>query len=120
MPIGPGNPDKGLTARLNLMALEKLFTPERIVHSSSTRLCLVGLWLRHDELEQCYRIAQQVETSKATFRDAIVHRRLADFSSSKYWWRKVRDHATFSDSRDEAKKLTEKSKASEVTALLLK
>ncbi len=58
--------------------------------------------------------------SEAAFWHAIMHRRVGDFSSSKYWWRKVGDHATFPDLHEEAKKLTEKSKASEVTAFLLK
>jgi len=120
MVLGRGTPDEGITPTLHFLTLEKAFAPSKVVDRISARLCLAGIWLLYDHLEECHRIAQELDTKDAAYWHAIMHRREGDFSNSKYWWRRVGNHATFPHLCGEAKKLTEKSKASEVTAFLLK
>lgn len=72
---------------------------------------LAGLWLWHDGLDECHRIAQKQPadlrppsrlanfTSEApdaastlNFWHAIMHRREGDFSNSKYWYHRCATH----------------------------
>jgi hypothetical protein len=81
---------------------------------------LAGLWLWHDALDECHRIAQKepadlrgsssrlgqlgsesTDVSRQSLRDAgvslafwhaIMHRREGDFSNSKYWYHRAAHH----------------------------
>jgi hypothetical protein len=54
---------------------------------------LLLLW--HDHLESAHTVAQSVEDADGNFIHAIMHRREPDAGNSKYWWRRVGDHAAF-------------------------
>jgi hypothetical protein len=53
---------------------------------------LAGLWLYLDELDRAHRIVQEIGSPSGSFWHAIVHRREGDFSNSKYWYARCRDH----------------------------
>src|SRR5436305_15294769 len=53
---------------------------------------LAGLWLWHDWLDQSHTISQAVGSATGSFWHAIMHRREADFSNSKYWYARCRNH----------------------------
>ena len=92
--LGPG-PRAGvlseadLTAKLNpLLAKSKLSpTREQLVRS------LILLW--HDHLDASHTISQGIENVDGSCVHAIMHRREPDAWNSKYWWRRVGDHAAF-------------------------
>ena len=64
---------------------------------TSVDLCFAGIHLLYNNLEECHRIAQSVETPDGSYWHAIVHRRERDFSNSKYWLRQVGRHEIFSE-----------------------
>src|SRR5262245_42612875 len=55
--------------------------------------CYSGLWLYHDGLDESHAISQDLDTAEGSFWHAIMHRREPDAWNSKYWWRRVGDHA---------------------------
>jgi hypothetical protein len=69
-----------------------------IASSAAAHAMLAGLWLWHDGLDECHKIAQQSPQHLAEmattlhFWHAVMHRREGDFSNSQYWYAKCRDH----------------------------
>ena len=61
-------------------------------------LCVCGLWLLHDALDDAHQICQGYEeghgADTAAFWHAQLHRREGDFSNAKYWYRRAGNHAT--------------------------
>jgi hypothetical protein len=53
---------------------------------------LAGLWLYFDWLEPSHRISQDLPGATGAFWHAILHRRDGDFSNSKYWYARCRNH----------------------------
>jgi hypothetical protein len=57
---------------------------------------LAALWLWNDGLEECHRIVQNAPEAalSATYAlwHAMMHRREGDFSNSKYWYARCRQH----------------------------
>ena len=53
---------------------------------------LSALWLWHDWLDESHRISQSIHTPAGSFWHAIMHRREGDFSNSKYWYARCRNH----------------------------
>jgi hypothetical protein len=51
-----------------------------------------GLWLWHDFLEPAHHLAQADQTVTGSLWHAIMHRREGDFSNSRYWYAKCRQH----------------------------
>ena len=97
MPLDAGTPDPAVAEQLDSALLERLFGKEIIRDRTAARLCLAGLWLLYDHLDECHSIAQSIETPDGSYWHAIMHRREGDFSNSKYWYRRVGDHAIFPD-----------------------
>ncbi len=58
-------------------------------------LVLAGLHLWNDDIDRCHRIAQAHATVDGNYWHAILHRREPDYSNSKYWYRRVGEHAIF-------------------------
>jgi hypothetical protein len=63
-----------------------------ITHPDEAQAALAGLWLWHDALEECHRIAQDIVSPTGSFWHAIMHRREGDFSNAKYWYRRCESH----------------------------
>lgn len=120
MPLGPGTPDETVRKVLGSLTAEKLFVPAQIVDKKAGELCLAGLWLLYDYLEECHRIAQSLETKEAAYWHAIMHRREGDFSNSKYWFRRVGEHPTFGALYEETNKLAGKKKLDDASSFLAK
>jgi hypothetical protein len=53
---------------------------------------LAGLWLWHDALEESHTLSQKLDTPDGAYWHAIMHRREGDFSNSKYWLARCRNH----------------------------
>jgi hypothetical protein len=51
-----------------------------------------ALWLWHDWLDESHTISQQIHSATGSFWHAIMHRREGDFSNSKYWYARCRNH----------------------------
>jgi hypothetical protein len=105
MPLDAGVPDPAVVDRLDAALLERLFGKEIITSKTSARLCVAGLWLLYDHLEECHSIAQSIETQDGSYWHAIMHRREGDFSNSKYWLRRVGEHEIFLELENQCKQL---------------
>jgi hypothetical protein len=86
---GGGNED----VRAKLRAL----TPENVLSAGprsreTAQAMLAGLWLWHDFLDESHAISQALHDETGSFWHAIMHRREGDFSNSKYWYAKCRNH----------------------------
>ncbi len=71
--------------------------PSQLVNDSvkdpdMARALACSLWLWHDWLDESHRIAQGIHTETGSFWHAIMHRREGDFSNSKYWLARCRNH----------------------------
>ena len=64
---------------------------------------LAGLWLWHDALEESHTISQRLPDSTGSFWHAIMHRREGDFSNSKYWYARCRNHPAIVEAGKRAK-----------------
>ena len=53
---------------------------------------LAGLWLWHDFLDKSHAISQSLDNPTGNLWHAIMHRREGDFSNSKYWYARCRQH----------------------------
>lgn len=103
--LGPGSPNKDLQPKLAALSLEQLFSGGPITDPNAARCCLSGLWLLHDFLDESHTISQEIETIDGSYWHAIMHRREPDYGNSKYWFRRVGDHAVFSELLAKAKEL---------------
>ena len=120
MPIGRGTPDKSIKQILERLTIEEAFAPGQIVDRESATLCLAGLWLFYNNLEECHHIAQEIETEEAAYWHAIMHRREGDFSNCKYWFRRVGEHPIFAALYSKAKNLVNNLKPDNSTSFLVK
>ncbi|MCA9247708.1 MAG: hypothetical protein KDA42_11345 [Planctomycetales bacterium] len=93
--LGPGRPDAKVAKQLRSLEVEPLFSPHIPRNAALAQLCLGGLWLLYDFLDESHTISQGVETRDGSFWHGIMHRREGDFSNSKYWFRRVGDHPLF-------------------------
>jgi hypothetical protein len=75
-----------------------------------------ALWL-HGFLEESHAIAQGIGSAEGSYWHALMHRSEADFSNSKYWYRRVGHHAIFPELLAAARQL-EISSQSTMAALL--
>ena len=53
---------------------------------------IAGLWLYVDELDYAHRACQDLGTPTGAYWHAVVHRREADFSNARYWFRRAVKH----------------------------
>jgi hypothetical protein len=103
--LGPGAPNLEVRPRLGALSIEAAFAGKTVRDRDMASLCLAGLWLRHDFLDECHTIAQAIETPTGSYWHAIMHRREPDASNSKYWWRRVGPHPVFESLGKDARTL---------------
>jgi hypothetical protein len=89
VPSGPGN----ATARdlLDSTQPADLITGQ-LARADDARAMLSGLWLYFDWLDRSHTISQSLENPTGSLWHAIMHRREGDFSNSKYWYARCKDH----------------------------
>lgn len=78
---------------------------------------LVLLW--HDHFDAAHEIVQHLETADASYVHAILHRREPDYSNSKYWFRRVRQHPCYEPLAVETEKILQSSGADALRSKLL-
>src|SRR6185295_14005921 len=54
-----------------------------------------GLLLWNDDLDGCHKLAQDLSDQFGAYLHGTMHRREPDYGNSKYWLRRVGDHALF-------------------------
>ncbi|MBI4548262.1 MAG: hypothetical protein HY707_09795 [Ignavibacteriae bacterium] len=118
MPLSTGTPDETIVNVLKKTIYEQVFGFIKVSDKTAARLCLAGLWLLYDHLDECHKIAQSIETKEGSYWHAIMHRREEDFSNSKYWFRQVGDHPIFSVLFEKLKKLSASSVQEQSTTFL--
>jgi hypothetical protein len=77
-------------------------TPEQLVMMpikarAAAEAMLAGLWLWHDALEESHTISQSLSDATGSYWHAIMHRREGDFSNSKYWNARCRNHPAIAE-----------------------
>jgi hypothetical protein len=66
-----------------------------VVRRDDAQAVLAGLWLWHDYLDASHTISQSIPSATGSFWHAIMHRREGDFSNSKYWNARCRNHPAY-------------------------
>ena len=66
---------------------------------------LAGLYLYFSCLNECHRIAQNLESREGSYWHAVMHRQEPDPGNSGYWFRRVGEHPIFPALRNSAEAL---------------
>lgn len=74
---------------------EELLGLDAIRSGDASRCVRSGLLLYAGDLDGSHDLSQTVHTREGSFWHGIMHRREPDYGNSKYWFRKVGDHAVF-------------------------
>lgn len=96
-PLGRGTPVSDVREELNLLSIDDAFSHSKIKDIGMADACIGGIWLLFNYLEESHTISQSIETTTGSLWHAIMHRREGDFFNSKYWFRRVGEHAIFPD-----------------------
>lgn len=89
VPSSAGNP---MVRRQLEDATPDLMLASVVVSKPDAQAMLAGLWLWHDYLDESHQISQSLASATGSFWHAIMHRREGDFSNSKYWYARCRNH----------------------------
>jgi hypothetical protein len=95
--LGPGTPVSAKRADLQKLAPDSLAAPRIPRDRDAANACCAALWLRYNFLDESHRISQEIETADGSYWHGILHRREPDYSNAKYWFRRVGEHAIFSE-----------------------
>jgi hypothetical protein len=116
--LGPGTSDRTLLPQLKKLSVDAAFGERKVADREMADCCLSAIWLLHDFLDESHTISQQIETRSGSYWHAIMHRREPDFGNSKYWFRRVGEHATFPALAAAARELAEQEKLDRSSAFL--
>ncbi len=103
--LGPGKPDASRHDRLAALSPELLLARGKPRDDGMASACLAGLWLLWDFLDESHTISQSLHSVEGSYWHAIMHRREPDYENSKYWFRRVGEHAIFPQLAAEAQAL---------------
>jgi len=81
-------------ALLQALAVDQLLN-QFTFDPQAGRAMLAGLWLWHDFLDESHALSQQIDSPTGALWHAIMHRREGDFSNSKYWLARCKDHPIY-------------------------
>jgi hypothetical protein len=95
MPLGPGELDPALAARLDALDEGRLFGDAPLRDRAMASACFAGLWLYAGGLDQAHRLSQSLESREGSYWHGIMHRREGDYPNAKYWFRRVGPHPIF-------------------------
>lgn len=102
MPLDPGVGNSSAKAALEALDLELAFAPHHISDRTMAEGCRSAVWLYHDYLDTSHTISQQLDTGTGSYWHGIMHRREPDYPNSKYWFRRIGDHAIYPALKEEA------------------
>lgn len=91
--LGPGKPREERREELRSLRPGDVVSAAR--DQNMAKCCLSGLWLWHNFLDESHQISQEIGSSSGSYWHGIMHRREPDYSNSKYWYRRVGEHAIF-------------------------
>lgn len=103
--LGPGSPDLARRDELRRLTLEAAFAHAKLMSPQMGRLCLSGVWLLHDFLDESHAISQDVGSASGSYWHGVMHRRELDYSNAKYWFNRVGEHPVFGPLREAAREL---------------
>jgi hypothetical protein len=101
-PLGPGEPNQAARAKLETLADDRVFQPQRVVNHDMANACRAGLWLYHDFFDESHKLSQDIDTIEGSYWHGILHRREPDASNAAYWFRRVGHHPIFEQLAREA------------------
>ena len=92
--LGPGPRASAMPFATLNRTLDDLLTRGGFVGEPGDLIrALVLLW--HDHLDASHTISQGIESADGSLLHGIMHRREPDYWNSKYWFRRVGNHAAF-------------------------
>ncbi len=91
-PLDHGQPERAAAGALQAATIGSAFAHAKLVDRDMAAVCLAGVWLVHDFLDESHAISQHIDTPSGAFWHGVMHRREGDFSNAKYWFRRVGRH----------------------------
>lgn len=116
--LGPG-PRSAVSTQSELDARLKAILRDGNIASKSSELIRSLLLLWHDHLDASHIISQSIENADGSLLHAIMHRREPDYWNSKYWWRRVGKHPSFSEMGKRVAAFLKTSSESDLSAKLV-
>lgn len=87
------------------LTTEAAFAHAKVFDGEMAALCLAGVWLLYDGLDQSHQISQSIETADGSYWHGIMHRLEPDYANAKYWFRRVGRHPVFTRLSENAPRL---------------
>ena len=97
MALDQGSANADARPALDALTPESAFIDQPIVDRGMAASCISGVWLYHDYHDRSHSFSQDIPSSTGSYWHGVMHRREPDYWNSKYWFRKVGDHAIFAD-----------------------
>lgn len=103
--LGTGTPQAAARKALAQLDLAAAFGHAELRDREMGELCLAGLWLLYDFLDESHTISQRIKSRTGSYWHAIMHRREGDFSNAKYWFNRVGGHPIYDPLAESAQQL---------------